>query len=49
MHGALSRSPPACFDSDVLLRVQDFRMFFVVIWEVFQDVELCEVVKLVTV
>lgn len=35
MHGALSRSPLACFDSEVLFTVQDFRMFFVVLGEGF--------------
>lgn len=28
MHGALSCSPLACFDSEVLLAVQDLNVFF---------------------
>lgn len=45
MHGALSRSPPARCDSEVLLTVQNvFFFLFVVLWEVYGD-ELFEVVK----
>ncbi len=32
MHRALSRSPLACFDSEVLLNVQDLGMFFFVLF-----------------